>query len=56
MYNNRQQQLYNFLNRERLPSLEIFSDDIVKIIRSQDPNKAHKHDEISISMVKTCAS
>ena len=31
-------------------------DDIVKIIRSLDQNKAHGHDEISIRMAKLCAS
>ena len=31
-------------------------DDIVKIIKSLDPNKAHGHDEISIWMIKLCAS
>ena len=46
----------NFVTRERLSSLEFCVDDIVKIIRSLDQNKAHGHDEISICMIKLCAS
>ena len=46
----------NFVTRERLSSLEFCVDDIVKIIRSLDQNKAHGHDEISIHMIKLCAS
>ena len=45
----------NFETRERLPSLEFCIDDIVKIIRSLEQNKAHCHDEISIRMIKLCA-
>ena len=46
----------NFDTRERLSSMEFCVDDIVKIIRSLDQNKAHGHDEISIRMIKLCAS
>ena len=46
----------NLETRERLSSLEFCVDDIVKIIRSLDQNKAHGHDEISICMIKLCAS
>ena len=46
----------NFETRERLLSLEFCVDDIVKIIRSFDQNKAHSHDEISIRMIKLCGS
>ena len=46
----------NFETRERLSALEFCVDDIVKIIRSLDQNKAHGHDEISIRMIKLCAS
>ena len=46
----------NFVTRERLSSSEFCVDDIVKIIRSLDQNKAHGHDEISIRMIKLCAS
>ena len=34
----------NVETRERLSSLEFFVDDVVKIIRSLDQNKAHGHD------------
>ena len=46
----------NFETREKLSSLEFCVDDIVKIIRSLDQNKAHGHDEILIRMIKVCAS
>ena len=42
----------NFETRERRSSLEFCADDIVKIIRSLDQNKAHGHDEISMRMIK----
>ena len=45
----------NFNTRERLSSLEFCVDD-VNIVRSLDQNKAHGHDEISIRMIKLCAS
>ena len=34
--------------------MEFCVDDIVKIIRSLEQNKAHGHDEISIRMIKLC--
>ena len=46
----------NFETRERLSSLESCVDVIVKIIRSLDQNEAHGHNEISIRMIKLCAS
>ena len=46
----------NFEIREKLSSLEFCVDDIIKIIRSLDENKAHGHDEISIRMIKLFAS
>ena len=36
-----------------LSTIRFTSDDILKIIRNLDPNKAHGHD-ISIRMVKLC--
>ena len=39
-----------------MPTFEISSDDMVKFMRSLDPNKSHVHDEISICMIKTCTS
>ena len=46
----------NFETRERLSCLGFCVDDIAKIIRSLDQNKAHGHNEISICMIKLCAS
>ena len=46
----------NFGIRERLSSLEFCVDDIVRIIRSLDQNKAHGHDETSMRMIKLCVS
>ena len=48
--------IINFITRKRLSTLEFCVDDIVKIIKSLDQNKAHGHDEISIRMIKLCAS
>ena len=39
-----------------MSTFEICSDDIVKIMRSLDPNKAYGQNEISIRMIKICAS
>ena len=41
---------------QKLSTLEFCTDDIVKIIKLLDPNKAHVHDEISIRMIKLCAT
>ena len=40
--------------RGSLSTIRFTSDDILKIIRNLDPNKAHGHDMISIRMVKLC--
>ena len=45
-----------FETTERISSFDISKDEITKIIRSLDPNKTHGHDEISIRMLKLCAS
>ena len=45
-----------FESRERISSFDISNDEIIKIIRSLDPNKARGHDGISIGMLKLCAS
>ena len=45
-----------FETTERISSFDISKDEITKIIRSFDPNKAHGHDGISIRMLKLCAS
>ena len=46
----------SFATEERLSASEICSGDVVKIIRSLDPNKAHGQDEISIRLIKMCYS
>ena len=38
----------------RLTSINFSDNDILKIIRSLDINKAHGHDDISVRMVKIC--
>ena len=45
-----------FETTERISAFDISKDEITKIIRSLDPNKAHGHDGISIRMLKLCAS
>ena len=39
---------------ESLSIIDFSTDDILKIIRNLDPNKAHGHDMISIRMIKIC--
>ena len=46
----------NFEIRKKLSSLDFCLHDIAKIIGSLDQSKAHDHDEISISIMKLCAS
>ena len=41
---------------KRLQKLNIKEDDILKIIRKLNVNKAHGHDDISIKMLKICNS
>ena len=43
-----------YLSEKRLSKIRFSEDDIAKIIQNLDPNKAHGHDEISISMLKIC--
>ena len=40
--------------RESLSAIDFSTDDILKIIRNLDPNKADGHDMISIRMIKIC--
>ena len=40
--------------QESLSTINFSTDDILKIIRNLDPNKAHGHDIISILMIKIC--
>ena len=37
-----------------LMSINFFDNDILKIIRSLDINKAHGHDDTSVRMIKIC--
>ena len=45
-----------FLTEKRLITIDFNKDDILKIIRNLNVNKAHGHDEISIRMLKICDS
>ena len=46
----------NFKNHTRLSSIDFDKEDILKIIRNLNVNKAHDHDNISIQMLKICDS
>ena len=46
----------SYKTNERLYSIKITDDDILKIIAKLDPNKAHGHDKISIRMIKICST
>ena len=43
-----------FLTQSRLMSLDLDDDELLKIIRALNINKAHGHDDISIRMIKIC--
>ena len=43
-----------FLTQSRLTSLDFDEDELLKIIRALNINKAHGHDDISIRMIKIC--
>ena len=43
-----------FLTQSRLMSLDFDEDELLKIIRALNINKAHGHDDISIRMIKIC--
>ena len=43
-----------YIPDSKLSSLQFEDNDIIKIIRPLDINKAHGHDDISISMLKIC--
>ena len=43
-----------FLTQSRLTSLDLDEDELLKIIRALNINKAHGHDDISIRMIKIC--
>ena len=45
-----------FATEQKLSTLEFYRDDIVKIVKSLDPKKAHGYDERSIPMIKLCAT
>ena len=42
------------ITHESLSTIDFSTNDILKIIRNLDPNKAHGHDMISIRMIKIC--
>ena len=43
-----------FLTQERLCSIDLSNDEILRLIRSLNVHKAHGHDDISIRMIKIC--
>ena len=43
-----------FLTQSRLTSIDFHEDELLKIIRALNINKAHGHDDISIRMIKIC--
>ena len=44
-----------FLTQSRLSSISFNEDEILKIVRPLNINKAHGHDDISIRMIKICS-
>ena len=39
---------------ESLKTINFTADEILSVIRKLDPNKAHRHDQISIQMIQIC--
>ena len=58
LINNNSQlpRILSYNTNERLSSVKINNDGILKIIAKLDPNKAHGHDKISIRMIKICST
>ena len=54
--NRRALSTLSFKAHSRLNSISFEKEDIVKIIRNLNVNKAHGHDDISIRMFKICDS
>ena len=50
------QRTFSYKTNERLSSVKITDDDILKIIAKLYPNKAHGHDKISIRIIKICST
>ena len=46
----------SYRTNERLSSVKIIDDDILKLIAKLDPNIAHGHDKISIHTIKICST
>ena len=46
----------SYKTNERLSSVKITDDDILKIIAKLDPNMVHGHDKISVRMIKICST
>ena len=47
---------YNHLTDDKLSSFNISSEVIFQLIKNLGPNEAHGHDEISVKILKLCAS
>ena len=45
---------FEFYSQSRFSSLNIIEDNILKIVRALNINKAHGHDEISVRIIKIC--
>ena len=57
MFSNKNLNVVLFKRTENvITSIDFGSDDIAKIIQKLDPNKAHRHDMISIRMLKICGN
>ena len=47
---------FTYMTEERIQSITFSESDVVKIIRALDINKAHGHDNISVTMIKLCTN
>ena len=54
MNNSKLPDKITYNSKARLTSIKFDNNDILKIIRSLNVNKAHGHDGISVRMIKMC--
>ena len=53
-YNSQLPRTLSCKKNERLSTVKITNDDILKVIANLYPDKAHGHDKISVRMIKVC--
>ena len=55
-YNSQLPRTLSCKKNERLSTVKITNDDILKVIANLYPDKAHGHDKISVRLIKICST